>query len=135
MNIQTFQDGELVEEREVEGAFLPPNIFQFNTQMLFNPSYIKLVTNAQDSDAKSRLELSSVRLELKPEITLQDLQIFKVLWDSLVISVPTGILIAEDAIQYNQIAKSSNMPFKFGADFKMEIITEFVATDTNTENI
>ncbi|QMS87315.1 hypothetical protein HUN01_06850 [Nostoc edaphicum CCNP1411] len=122
MKIQTFQDGEFIEERDIEGFTFPPNISQFNTEMLFSPSYMKLIANAGDNDAKTRLELLSVRLELKPLVTSEDLQIFKLIWDTLVSSVPEGVLTLGDAAEYNQLAESNNMPFRFGADLKMEIL-------------
>ena len=121
MKIQTFLDGELIEESEIDFP-VRPNVSGFTTQMLFSASYIKLITSALDKDAKSRLELLSVRLELKPQITIEDLQIFKLIWDTLVSSVPEGVLNEEDAAEHNQLAESNNMPFRFGADLKMEIL-------------
>jgi hypothetical protein len=122
MRIQTFENGELIEERENEEFSAPPNILQFNTQMLFSQSYMKLANNAEDENAKTRLELSSVRLELKPKVTIQDLQVFQLIWNTLVASVPQGILVEADGENFNQIAESNNMPFRFGAEMKMEIL-------------
>lgn len=129
MKIQTFENGVLIEEREIEDFPITPNILGFNTQMLFNKSYVKLIDNASDKDAKARLELLSLRLELKPEITIEDLQIFKLIWDSLTASVFDGILLEEDNQAYNQIAESNNMPFRFRADFKMEILQQGTSND------
>jgi hypothetical protein len=123
MNIQTFQDGKLIEEKEITTFSPPPNISQFNTQMLFSKSYIKLITNG-DKDTKSRLELLSIRLELKPFVTSEDLQIFKLIWDTLVLSVSENVLNEEDAAEYNQLAESNNMPFRFSADLKMQILAQ-----------
>lgn len=121
MNIQTFLNGELVDEREDE-IILPPNIAGFTTGMLFSPNYMKLIANAQDTDAKARIELLSVRLELKSQITIDDLQIFKLVWDALAGSVPLGILDPEDKAEYNRIAEANYMPFRFGENFKLEIL-------------
>jgi len=124
MNIQTFLNGELVDESEVEGFYFAPNVSGFTTAMLFSQSYMKLINEAGDKDAKTRLELLSVRLELKPQITVEDLQIFKLVWDTLISSVSDGILGEEDRQEYNQIAEANHMPFRFGGDLRMEILAQ-----------
>ncbi|MBG1265364.1 hypothetical protein [Nostoc sp. WHI] len=124
MKIQTFLNGQLVEESEVE-SYIPPNISGFNTQMLFSESYMKLISNVQNNDAKTRLELLSVRLELKPQITLGDLEIYKLIWDNLIASIPQGILVEADGGNFNQVAESNNMPFRFEEDFKLKILPVF----------
>ncbi|MBG1268256.1 hypothetical protein [Nostoc sp. WHI] len=121
MKIQTFLNGQLVEESEIEG-YTPPNVSGFNTQMLFSDSYIKVRTNAQNLDAKSTIELLSVRLELKLQITLADLEIYKLIWDNLIASIPQGILVEADGENFNQVAESNNMPFRFEQDFKLRIL-------------
>lgn len=123
MKIETYFNGELVSESEIDNFPIRPNVSQFNTQMLLNESYMKLVKNSQDSNAKTRLELLSVRLELKSEITIEDLGILKIIWDTLIDSVPDGILTEDDKDNFNQIAELNNMPFGFQDDFKLELTT------------
>lgn len=123
MKIQTFLNGELVGESEIDNLPVRPNVSQFNTQMLLGESYMRLVNNSQDMIAKARLELLSVRLELKSEVTVADLEILKIVWDNLIDSVPDGILTEEDKNNFNAIADLNNMPFRFVNDFKLEVKT------------
>jgi hypothetical protein len=127
MKIETFLNGELVESSEIEDLFIPPNVSGFTTQMLFSPSYIKLISNAQDQEAKAMIQLLALRLELKPTITIEDLEILKLFWDRLVESVADGIFQAVDREQYSQIAESNHMPFQFDEQMKMQILTELLA--------
>lgn len=122
MKIQTFDQGELIDEREVEDFNISPNNSQFNTQMLFSNSYLKL--SAGNKEMKARLELLAIRLELKPEITNGDLQIFQFIWNTLIDSMPEGILIEADRENLEQIAQSNNMPFSFEQDFKLNIFLD-----------
>ncbi|PHJ54506.1 hypothetical protein VF06_37450 [Nostoc linckia z4] len=122
MKIESFFNGELVAESEINNFPIRPNIAQFNTQMLMSESYMKLVNFSQDVNAKGRLELLSVRLELKPEITIQDLEILKLVWDNLVNSVPDGILTEEDKNNFNEIADSNFMPFRFQDNFELHLL-------------
>ena len=121
MKIETFEDGILIETVEIEDFNFPPNFYNFNTEMLFSPSYIKLITSASNQDAKSRLELLSVRLELKREVVIQDLTIFKIIWDAVIDSIPEGILLPEDKEDFNVKAENNYIPFRFGDDFKLII--------------
>lgn len=124
MKIETYLNGELIEELEIDNFPIRPNISQFNTRMLLSESYMKIVNNSQDINAKGRLELLSVRLELKPEITIQDLEILKLVWDILVDSVPDGVLTGEDKNNFNEIADSNFMPFRFMDDLKLELSSQ-----------
>lgn len=121
MKIETFKDGLLVESNEIEDFNFPPNFYNFNTEMLFSPSYIKITTFATNQDAKSTLQLLSVRLELKGEVLPQDLTIFKIIWDAVIDSIPEGILIPEDKEEFNSKAENNHIPFRFGDDFKLLI--------------
>lgn len=94
----------------------------FNTQMMLSDGYTHIITNTTNQEAKTRLEIAAVRLELITSITEQDKQIFKLIWDSVVNAIPAGILTTTDLEQINQIASANNMPFNFDSEFKLHFL-------------
>ncbi|MFS0519088.1 hypothetical protein ACEYW6_30935 [Nostoc sp. UIC 10607] len=65
-----------------------------------------------------------VRFELKSQIGLQELAIFKIVWDGLIDSIPEGILDLEDNQEFNYKAELNHLPFRFQEDFKLEILLD-----------
>lgn len=122
MNLETFEDGILIETTEIEDFIIPPNFSNFITQILFSTSYLKLVAACQNQEAIRRLELLAVRLELKPEITRGDLEIFKIIWDTVINSTNIETLLKEDNDDFNNKAESNYIPFRFAEDFKLIIL-------------
>jgi hypothetical protein len=118
--IETYDDGQLVEVREFYLNPVPA-VANFNTQMMLSASYSRLTSNTSNQEAKNRLEIAAVRLELKNDISNEDLMMFKFIWDAVVGGVPDGILTLTDIDEFNHIAESNNMLFRFGDDFKMII--------------
>lgn len=120
MRVETYLDGQLIETREID-SILSPDFTGFINRMLNSNSYTKLLINSTNQQAKSRLELAAVRLELKSEISNQDIETLKLIWDAVVGTVALEMIDNHDLIELQQIAESTNMPFTFGLDFKIEL--------------
>ncbi|MEH2236095.1 hypothetical protein [Nostoc sp.] len=88
--------------------------------MMSNNSYNQIIATSSNELAKNRLEIAAVRLELKPDISVEDLSLFKFLWDS-VIDSSFKKLNDSDLREWNQIAKSNNMPLSFDESFKIQL--------------
>jgi hypothetical protein len=116
--IETYDDGKLVEVREFYLNPVPA-VANFNAQMMLSASYFRLSSNSVNQEAKNRLEIAAVRLELKNDISNEDLMMFKFIWDAVVGGVADGILTLADRDEFNHVAESNNMPFSFDDDFKM----------------
>jgi hypothetical protein len=115
--IETYQDGELVESREVDAPPAPPNVSGFITQMMISESYNRLAFTSNNQIARSRLEIAITRLELKPLITDSDLMLLTTIWN-IVVHATSG-LTTDDLNEWNQVASQNHMPFIFTEDFKM----------------
>ncbi|BBD60595.1 hypothetical protein NIES2109_33940 [Nostoc sp. HK-01] len=98
------------------------NLNGFNIQMMLSDGYTRIITNTTNQEAKTRLEIAAVRLELLNLITEQDWQIFKLIWDAVIDAIPTGILVSTDLEQIKQIASTNNMPFNFDSEFKLHFL-------------
>ncbi|MHC5768720.1 MAG: hypothetical protein ACYTXI_24475 [Nostoc sp.] len=120
MKIESYFDGELIKTGEIN-VVLSPDFTGFINRMLLANSYTKLLINSTNQQAKSRLELAAVRLELKSEISNQDMETFKLIWDAVIGTIPINIIDNQDLIELREIAESTNMPFAFGLDFKIEL--------------
>lgn len=118
-NIETYQNGELVEVRSIEIPIqTPPNIPDFINAMMRDAKYNQLVFSLGNPVLVSRLEIGISRLSLK-EITLEDLQTIKEVWDTIISLSQLSDFTQNDLDVWNQIAVSNNIPFCFGNDFKM----------------
>jgi hypothetical protein len=116
--IETYQDGQLIESKEVH-TVSSPNISGFIAQMLQDRSYNQMTLFTTEQSNKNRLELAIVRLEGKSDITNEDWQYFKFLWDSVIHGVPDGLLTPEGLVRWREIANFNEMPWHFDDDFKI----------------
>lgn len=121
MRIEVYQDSNLIEvEESLDVVQSLPNVSAFITSMMSNNNYNLVVSSTNNRLARNRLEIAIVRLELKTEITIEDLQLFKTLWDSVMNGKPESIVVTNE--EWNAIAESCYMPFRFDADLKMLLI-------------
>lgn len=120
MKIDTFLNGELVESEEIDIPAIP-NFSGFITQMMTSYAYNELATKTINELARSRLEVAAIRLELKSEVNLQDLELFKFIWDSVIESTTPEVLTEDFIQEWNQISKENHIPLSFGEDFKILI--------------
>ncbi|MBW4644764.1 MAG: hypothetical protein KME23_17675 [Goleter apudmare HA4340-LM2] len=120
MELRIFKDGELIEIRQIEQSLIPPDVSQYSTQMLLSLAYNKLSQLTPNQNARIRLEIAITRLELKPDITNEDLQLLKLIWDSTIENIVDS-LSPDDLAEYRLIASQNYMPFNFKDDFTMEI--------------
>jgi hypothetical protein len=117
--IETYQDGQLIESKEVH-TVSSPNISGFIAQMLRNRSYNQMILAKTEQSIKNRLEVAVVRLEIKSDISNEDWQFFKLVWDSVIDGNPDGLLTSDDLIEWKQIAKFNYMPWTLDDDFKIQ---------------
>jgi hypothetical protein len=117
--IETYQDGQLIESKEVH-TVSSPNISGFIAQMLRNRSYNQMILAKTEQSIKNRLEVAVVRLEMKSDISTEDWQFFKLLWDSVIDGNPDGLLTSDDLIEWKQIAEFNYMPWTLDDDFKIQ---------------
>lgn len=122
MKHEIYEDGILIETREIEGIFFAPNYSNFNTEIFFSQGYLKITQATRGMEVKATLDLLATRLELKREVTGEDLEVFKVVWDGLIALIPEGVLSTEDNEDFNIKAESNFMPFRFHPDFKLNLI-------------
>lgn len=121
MEIESYLNGELVSIESLENVPpILPNLTGFIIQMMSSNGYNQLIQTNSNQLATSRLEIAIVRLELKSDVTTEDLTLFKFLWDS-VIDGRTISLNNSDSIEWNQIAQSNNIPFGFDENFKIKL--------------
>jgi hypothetical protein len=118
--VETYQDGQLIESKEVN-TVSSPNISGFIAQMLQDRSYNQITLFTTEQSNKNRLELAIVRLEGKSDITNEDWQYFKFLWDSVVDGVPDGLLTPDGLSRWREINNFNEMPWHFDDDFKIII--------------
>jgi hypothetical protein len=118
--VETYQDGQLIESKEVD-TVSSPNISGFIAQMLQDQTYNQMTLFTTEQSNKNRLELAIVRLEGKSDITNEDWQYFKFLWDSVVDGVPDGLLTPDGLSRWREITNFNEMPWHFDDDFKIII--------------
>ncbi|MBN3905117.1 MAG: hypothetical protein HWQ35_00560 [Nostoc sp. NMS1] len=116
--IETYKDGHLIDSKEVN-TVSSPNISGFIAQMLQNRSYNQMILAKTEQSIKNRLEVAVVRLEMKSDISNEDWQFFKLLWDSVIDGNPDGLLTFDDLIEWKQIAEFNDMPWTLDDDFKI----------------
>lgn len=123
MIIETYNDGELIEVKEIEG-FLSPNFLMFNNAMLNSDDYALIMNLSTHQLAKNRLELAAIRLELKTEHTDLDWQTFRNIWNVVVSAIPIESKSNINRSSLSIIAKNANMPFEFDTDLNLEFLAQ-----------
>lgn len=123
MRIETYKDGQLIEVREIEEAFLPPDFSMFSTSVLLSSPYIKLMEAVKGQEVRSTIELLTVRLELKKLVLESDLSLYKMVWDQIIDLAGIAIFTPGDREDLNTKAEAARMPFRFGEDFKLILLS------------
>ncbi|MEH2148625.1 hypothetical protein [Nostoc sp.] len=120
MKIQTFQNGELIEEREVD-SFLPTDWDAYNRAFLINAAYNRVAQATTNRAAVRRLEIIAISAGISNEAV--EINIFIILWNSMIDATPQeAIPTTEEVEEWRAIALAAGMDFRFIENGKIALI-------------
>jgi hypothetical protein len=120
MKIQTFQNGQLIQETEVPDSS-PPDWGLYNKALLTNTAYNRVAQVTSNKSSVRRLEAIAIAAGVSGA-EYQNLDIIAILWNDMIDGVPLlDKPTAQEIKAWKAIALSAFMPFNFAADGKMAL--------------